>query len=132
VLLIKLDVKLSTQNCVIYTDKFCIFCPIRKETLFQKIVIYTYKIIINYYQLLSALVKFLSALINKHNLLKVKAMETKSLVNQFNLIADALLATTAAPSEVVHCSIRATQAEMTVHELFLPLFDDLSQSPHCH
>lgn len=85
-LLIKRNVKSGKQNRIIYTDKFCIFCSTIKEPLFhkivQEIVIYTYQ--------------------NEHNLLKVKVMDTKLLVNQFNLITKPLLAMTAARSEVAH------------------------------
>lgn len=61
-----------------------------------------------------------------------KAMNTKSFVDQLNQITDTLLAMTPAQREVVHRSIQATQAEITVNELFQPLFDNLSQCPHCH
>ena len=74
----------------------------------------------------------LSILINKHNLLKVKAMDTKSFVNQLNQITETLLAMTPAQREVVHQSIQASQAEITVNELFQPMFEKLSQCPHCH
>jgi len=59
-------------------------------------------------------------------------MDTKSFNNQLNQITDALLAMTPAQREVVHQSIQASQAEITINELFQPIFDNLSQCPHCH
>jgi len=52
--------------------------------------------------------------------LKVKATDTKSFFDQLNQITETLLAITPAQREVAHGSIRATQTEMTVNELFHP------------
>ena len=59
-------------------------------------------------------------------------MKTKSFVSQLNRITKALLAMTPAQREVVYQSIQSSQAEITVNQLIQPIFDSLSQCPHCH
>jgi transposase-like protein len=59
-------------------------------------------------------------------------MDTKLFTKQLNQITGTLLAMTPAQREVVHKSIQAAQVEITVNEFFQPLFDNLSQCPHCH
>lgn len=67
-----------------------------------------------------------------NNLLKVQAMDTKTFVNQLSQITEALLAMTPAQREIVHQAIQTSQAEITVNEMIQPMFDHLSQCPHCH
>ncbi|MFT5760799.1 MAG: polar amino acid transport system substrate-binding protein [Alteromonadaceae bacterium] len=57
-------------------------------------------------------------------------MDTKSFVSQLNQITNALLTMTPAQREVVHLSIQGSQGEISVNELFQPIFDNLSQCPH--
>jgi transposase-like protein len=59
-------------------------------------------------------------------------MDTKSFTKKLSQITDSLLAMTPAQREVVHQSIQTAQSEITVNELFQPIFDNLSQCPHCH
>lgn len=59
-------------------------------------------------------------------------MNAKSFVNKLNQITRALLLMTPAQREVVHQSIQALDSEITMDELVQPLFDALSQCPHCH
>jgi transposase-like protein len=59
-------------------------------------------------------------------------MNTKSFVKKLNQITKALLAMTPAQREVVNQSIQSSQAEINVTGLFQPMFDSLSQCPHCH
>jgi transposase-like protein len=59
-------------------------------------------------------------------------MKTKSFVKKINQITKALLAMTPAQRDVVNQSIQSSQAEINVTGLFQPLFDSLSQCPHCH
>lgn len=59
-------------------------------------------------------------------------MRTKSFVNRLNQIKSALLSMTPAQREVVHQSIQALDSEIPTDELIQPLFDALSQCPHCH
>ena len=59
-------------------------------------------------------------------------MKTKSFVKKFNQITKALLAMTPAQRDVVNQSIQSSQVEINVTGLFKPLFDSLSQCPHCH
>ena len=59
-------------------------------------------------------------------------MKTKSFVSKLNLITKALFSMTPAQREVVHQSIQALDTEMSTDELIQPLFDALSQCPHCH
>jgi transposase-like protein len=39
---------------------------------------------------------------------------------------------TPAQREIVHQEIQTSQAEITVIEMIQPMFDHLSQCPHCH
>lgn len=55
-------------------------------------------------------------------------MKTKSFVLKLNQITTALLSMTPAQREVVHQSIRTSQVEMPINELFQPIFD---ASPSC-
>ena len=59
-------------------------------------------------------------------------MDTKTFTNQLSEITEALLAMTPAQREVVHQSIQASRAEIAIDELIQPMFDHLSQCPHCH
>ena len=59
-------------------------------------------------------------------------MNTKSFVKQLKQITEALLAMTPAQREVIYHSIQASQAEISVNDIFQPIFDNLSQCPHCH
>lgn len=59
-------------------------------------------------------------------------MRTKSLVNKLNQITKALLSMTPAQRAVVHQSIQALDSEILMDELIQPLFDALSQCPHCN
>ena len=59
-------------------------------------------------------------------------MRTKSFVSKLNQITYALLSMTPAQREVVHQSIQALDTEISTDELIQPLFDVLSQCPHCH
>ena len=59
-------------------------------------------------------------------------MDTKSFTKKLNQITETLLAMTPAQREVVHRSIQASQAEITINEVFQPIFDNSSQCPHCH
>jgi hypothetical protein len=59
-------------------------------------------------------------------------MNAKSFVSKLNQITRALLLMTPAQREVVHQSIQALDSEITMDELVQPLFDALSQCPHCH
>jgi transposase-like protein len=59
-------------------------------------------------------------------------MKTKSFVSKLNLITKALFSMTPAQREVVHQSIQALDTEISTDELIQPLFDALSQCPHCH
>lgn len=59
-------------------------------------------------------------------------MDTKSFTKQLSQITDTLLAMTPAQREVALQSIQAIQTEITANELFQPIFDNLSQCPHCH
>ena len=59
-------------------------------------------------------------------------MDTKTFVNQLSQITAALLAMTPAQREIVHQKIQTSQAEITVIEMIQPMFDHLSQCPHCH
>ena len=58
-------------------------------------------------------------------------MKTKSFVSKLNQITRALLSMTPAQREVVHQSIQASCTEITMDELIQPLFNVLSQCPHC-
>jgi transposase-like protein len=55
-------------------------------------------------------------------------MKTKSFVLKLNQITTALLSMTPALREAVHQSIRTSQVEMPINELFQPIFD---ASPSC-
>ena len=59
-------------------------------------------------------------------------MKTKLFVSKLNLITKALFSMTPAQREVVHQSIQALDTEISTDELIQPLFDSLSQCPHCH
>ncbi len=62
-------------------------------------------------------------------------MKTKSFVtfvNKLNIITKALFSMTPAQREVVLQSIQVLDTEMSTDELIQPLFDALSQCPHCH
>ena len=59
-------------------------------------------------------------------------MKTKSFVSKLNLITKALFSMTPAQREIVHQSIQALDTEISTDELIQPLFDALSQCPHCH
>ena len=58
-------------------------------------------------------------------------MKTKSFVLKLNQITSALLSMTPAQREVVHQSIRTSQVEMPINELFQPIFDTSPSCPHC-
>jgi hypothetical protein len=58
-------------------------------------------------------------------------MKTKSFVSKLNLITKELFSMTPAQREVVHQSIQALDTEISTDELIQPLFDALSQCPHC-
>ena len=73
----------------------------------------------------------MSILISAHNALKVKTMKTKSFTLKLNQITSALLSMTPAQREVVHQSIRTSQVEMPIQELFQPIFDTNPSCPHC-
>ncbi len=59
-------------------------------------------------------------------------MNTKLFVGKLNQITKTLLSMTPAQRERVHQSIQALGTEMGADELIQPLFDALSQCPHCH
>jgi transposase-like protein len=59
-------------------------------------------------------------------------MKTKSFVSKLNLITKALFSMTPAQREIVHQSIQALDTEISTDEFIQPLFDALSQCPHCH
>jgi hypothetical protein len=58
-------------------------------------------------------------------------MKTKSFVLKLNQITTALLSMTPALREAVHQSIRTSQVEMPINELFQPIFDASPSCPHC-
>ena len=58
-------------------------------------------------------------------------MKTKSFVLKLNQITTALLSMTPAQRETVHQSIRTSQVEMPINELFQPIFDASPSCPHC-
>ena len=57
-------------------------------------------------------------------------MKTKSFVLKLNQITTALLSMTPAQREAVHQSIRTSQVEMPINELFQPIFDADPYCPH--
>ncbi len=59
-------------------------------------------------------------------------MSTKLFVGKLNQITKALFSMTPAQKEIVHQSIQALGTEMSADELIQPLFDALSQCPHCY
>lgn len=59
-------------------------------------------------------------------------MNTKPFVRMLNQITRALLSMTPAQREVVHQSIRTSQVEMPINELFQPIFDTSPSCPHCN
>ncbi len=59
-------------------------------------------------------------------------MNTKLFVGYLNQITKTLFSMTPAQRERVHQSIQALSTEMGADELIQPLFDALSQCPHCH
>ncbi|EDQ01661.1 hypothetical transposase [Shewanella benthica KT99] len=59
-------------------------------------------------------------------------MKTKLFVSKLNQITKTFLSMTPAQREVVHQSIQALNAKIPTDELIQPLFDALSQCPHCH
>jgi len=74
----------------------------------------------------------LSILKVDNNLLREQDMDTKTFVNQLSQITESLLAMTPAQREIVHQAIQTSQAEIIVNEMIQPMFDHLSQCPHCH
>lgn len=59
-------------------------------------------------------------------------MKAKLFVSKLNQITKTLLAMTPAQREVVHQSIVTIDSKISIDELIQPLFDALSQCPHCH
>jgi hypothetical protein len=58
-------------------------------------------------------------------------MKTKSFVLKLNQITTAFLSMTPALREAVHQSIRTSQVEMPINELFQPIFDASPSCTHC-
>ena len=59
-------------------------------------------------------------------------MDSKSFTKQLDQITHTLLAMTPAQREVVYQSIQTSEVEISVNQLFQPMFDSLSQCPYCH
>ena len=57
-------------------------------------------------------------------------MDNKSFVEKLNQIITALIAMTPAQRVLVHLSIQTTQVEISINELFQPMFDNLSKCLH--